>query len=481
MLAIVTKFKRAMSSASLWMGSVTESRGRTLRLSIAVACILAGLAHSTSRPGSGQQVSGGPVVVFDIKGTIGFAAADHLKKSIARAQAENASLIIMRIDTPGGLVSSTREMILTILASPIPIVGYVAPSGARAASAGTYLMFASHLTAMAPATHLGAATPIQIGAPGTTPPSRPAPDADKKDQPAQPDAAERKLLNDAVAYLRGLAELRGRNADWAERAVREGATLTAPQAVQENVVEFIATDINDLLAKAEGRTVTTSSGPVTLDTRDRRIIGVEPSWQMQVLQVIADPNVAFILLLIGIYGILFELLNPGVMFPGVIGAISLVLGLTALTVLPVNIGGLALLLIGVGMMAAEAFAPGFGVLGVGGIAAFILGGLFLFDPSEADIQFSVSWPLVIGAAIASAGILIGILGMALGSRRQPVRTGTEELIGSTGEVVAWSGVSGRIRVHGEIWSACSEMELAPGDRVRVVALEGLTLTVKKTN
>lgn len=465
--------------ASTLAGPATDSRRRTSRLFAACACVLAGLALLSARPGSGQQVSDGPVLVFDIKGTIGFAAADHLKKSIARAQDENASLIVMRIDTPGGLVSSTREMILSILASPIPIAGYVAPSGARAASAGTYLMFASHLTAMAPATHLGAATPIQIGAPGTTPPA--APEKDKKDESSSSNAAERKLLNDAVAYLRGLAELRGRNADWAEQAVREGATLTATQAVQENVVEFIATDLRDLLTKVEGRTVTTSAGPVTLAVADRRIIEVEPNLQMQVLQVVADPNVAFILLLIGIYGILFELLNPGAMFPGVIGAISLILGLTALTVLPVNIGGLILLLLGVGMMAAEGFAPGFGVLGLGGVVAFILGGLFLFDPSEADIEFTVSWPLVIGAAIASAIIVIGIVGMALRSRAREVRTGAEQLIGSTGEVVTWSGLTGRVRVHGEIWSARSEMELAPGDSIRVVALKGLVLTVKKAN
>lgn len=428
----------------------------------------------------GQQVSDGPVLVFDVKGVIGFTAVDHLRRSIQRARAENASLIIMRIDTPGGLVSSTRDMIQSILASPIPIVGYVAPSGARAASAGTYLMYASHLAAMAPATHLGAATPIQIGAPGSPSPPKPSPGTKKEEEPAQqPGAEERKVLNDAVAYLRALAELRNRNADWAERAVREGATLTATQALQEHVIEIIAPDLRDLLAAADGRTVTTSTGQVTLATRDRRIIEVEPTWQMQVLQVIADPNVAFMLLLIGFYGILFELLNPGTLFPGVIGAISLVLALTALTVLPVNLGGLLLLVLGLGMMAAEAYAPGLGALGLGGVVAFILGGLFLFDPGQVDIDFNVSWPLVIGAAVASAGILIGLLGMALRARRQKVRTGVEELIGSTGEVVEWSGESGRVRVHGEIWSARSNMELMRGDTVRVVDRSGLTLTVKR--
>lgn len=450
-----------------------------VRLAFSVVCLLAGIALLLGQPVSGQQGGDGPVLVFDVKGVIGFTSAQHLERSVERAKAEKASLIIMRIDTPGGLVSSTREMIQTILASPIPIVGYVAPSGARAASAGTYLMFASHLTAMAPATHLGAATPIQIGAPGTSP-FQPSGDKEKeKDKEAQPGAAERKLINDAVAYLRGLAELRNRNADWAEKAVREGATLTSTQALQDNVIEIIAPDLRELLAAADGRTVTTSAGTVTLATRDKRIIAVEPSWQMQVLQVIADPNVAFMLMLIGIYGIIFELLNPGALFPGVIGGISLVLALTALTVLPVNLGGVALLLLGIGLLAAEAFAPGFGILGIGGIVAFILGGLFLFDPEQVDIEFEVSRPLVIGAAIASAVVLAGVLGMAMRSRHRQVMTGGEQLIGSTGEVVQWSGHSGRVRAHGEIWSAKSEAELARGDRVRVIGREGLTLTVKQ--
>ena len=453
-----------------------ERRARAMRLALAVMSLLAGVGLLLGNPSSGQQVAGGPVLVFDVKGVIGFTSAQHLQKSVERARAENASLIIMRIDTPGGLVSSTRDMIQTILASPIPILGYVAPSGARAASAGTYLMYASHLAAMAPATHLGAATPIQMGAPGITP----SPDS-KKDEPSEPGAAERKLINDAVAYLRGLAELRNRNADWAEKAVREGATLTSSQALDENVIEFIAADLSGVLEAADGRTVTTSAGSVTLDTQNRRLIEVEPTWQMQVLEVIANPNVAFILMLLGIYGIIFELLNPGALFPGVIGGISLVLALTALTVLPVNLGGVALLLLGVGLMAAEAFAPGFGILGIGGVVAFILGGLFLFDPEQVDIQFEVSRPLVVGAAIASAAILVGVLGMAMRSRQRQVLTGPEQLIGSTGEVVAWSGHTGRVRVHGEIWSAASEAELARGDRVRVIGREGLTLTVKQAS
>lgn len=472
---------KAGDGRKFWMSAMRPSlsaraRWGWLRLVMALVYLLGGLALVAIGPSIGQQANNGPVLVFDVKGVIGFTSADYLKRAVQRAQDENASLIIMRIDTPGGLVSSTREMIQTILASPIPIVGYVAPSGARAASAGTYLMYASHLAAMAPATHLGAATPIQMGAPGTTPPTQPS--KDEKNDDGQAGAAERKLMNDAVAYLRGLAELRNRNADWAEKAVREGATLTANQALQENVIEIVAPDLRELLAAVDGRSVTTSAGPVTLATRDKPIIQVDPSWHIQVLQVIADPNVAFILLLIGIYGILFELLNPGAIFPGVIGGISLVLALTALTVLPTNFGGVALLLLGIALLAGEAFTPGFGIMGIGGIVAFILGGLFLFDPDQVDIDFSVSTPLIIGAAIASAGILAGVLGVAVRSRQREVRTGAEQLIGSSGEVVQWSGQTGRVRVHGETWAARSGSVLLEGDPVVVTDREGLTLIVK---
>lgn len=472
---------KAGDGRKFWMSAMRPSlsaraRWGWLRLVMALVYLLGGLALVAIGPSIGQQANNGPVLVFDVKGVIGFTSADYLKRAVQRAQDENASLIIMRIDTPGGLVSSTREMIQTILASPIPIVGYVAPSGARAASAGTYLMYASHLAAMAPATHLGAATPIQMGAPGTTPPTQPS--KDEKNDDGQAGAAERKLMNDAVAYLRGLAELRNRNADWAEKAVREGATLTANQALQENVIEIVAPDLRELLAAVDGRSVTTSAGPVTLATRDKPIIQVDPSWHIQVLQVIADPNVAFILLLIGIYGILFELLNPGAIFPGVIGGISLVLALTALTVLPTNLGGVALLLLGMALLAGEAFTPGFGIMGIGGIVAFILGGLFLFDPDQVDIDFSVSTPLIIGAAIASAGILAGVLGVAVRSRQREVRTGAEQLIGSSGEVVQWSGQTGRVRVHGETWGARSGSVLLEGDPVVVTDREGLTLIVK---
>jgi membrane-bound serine protease (ClpP class) len=429
-------------------------------------------------------------MLVDIKGAIGVVSADQLAKALQRAAAAGAQLLVVRMDTPGGLLSSTREMIQAILASPVPVAVYVAPDGSRAASAGTYLLYAAHVAAMAPTTHLGAATPISIapgGFPGAPPPQPPPPPRDEplpKDKEAPPadgkTAAERKAVNDAVAYIRSLAELRGRNADWAEKAVRDAATLTASVALRERVIDLIAADLPDLLTQIDGRTVTTAAGPVRLETRGQAVVELKPDWKAQVMQAISDPNVALILLMIGIYGLFFEFWNPGAVAPGVIGAICLIVALAALSVLPVNYAGLALLVLGVAMMAAEAFIPGFGIVGLGGIAAFALGALFLFDPEQSDIPIQASWQVVAGLTALSAAFFLGVLGLAVRARHRPVLTGGEELIGSVGEVVHWDGRTGhgRIRVHGEIWAAESEADLGEGQKVRVIGRTGLTLAVK---
>jgi membrane-bound serine protease (ClpP class) len=429
-------------------------------------------------------------MLVDIKGAIGVVSADQLAKALQRAAAAGAQLLVVRMDTPGGLLSSTREMIQAILASPVPVAVYVAPDGSRAASAGTYLLYAAHVAAMAPTTHLGAATPISIapgGFPGAPPPQPPPPPRDEplpKDKEAPPadgkTAAERKAVNDAVAYIRSLAELRGRNADWAEKAVRDAATLTASVALRERVIDLIAADLPDLLTQIDGRTVTTAAGPVRLETRGQAVVELKPDWKAQVMQAISDPNVALILLMIGIYGLFFEFWNPGAVAPGVIGAICLIVALAALSVLPVNYAGLALLVLGVAMMAAEAFIPGFGIVGLGGIAAFALGALFLFDPEQSDIPIQASWQVVAGLTALSAAFFLGVLGLAVRARHRPVLTGGEELIGSVGEVVHWDGRTGhgRIRVHGEIWAAESEADLGEGQKVRVIGRAGLTLAVK---
>jgi membrane-bound serine protease (ClpP class) len=429
----------------------------------------------------GQGANDRPVLLINIKGAIGFVAAGQLVKAVEQAGAQGSPAVIVQIDTPGGLLTSTREMIHTILASRVPIIMYVAPSGSRAASAGTYLIYASHVAAMAPGTHLGAATPISLsppGFPGSPPPSKPSPDSDKKSEPDPSTAPARKSINDAVAYIRSLAELRGRNADWGEKAVRDAATLTASEALKERVIDVIAKDIEQLLSQVDGRSVTTAAGEVRLETKGRRVVELKADWRMQLMSAITDPNIALILLMIGIYGILFEFWSPGAVAPGVVGGICLLIALTALAVLPVNYAGLALLLFGVALMMAEAFSPGFGIVGLGGIAAFAVGALFLFDPAQSDIPIAVSWQVVAGTAVLSAAFFAGVMGFAVRARHRPVRTGAEQMIGSTGEVVSWNETTGRAHVNGELWEARSKQRLAKGQKIRVISRAGLTLDVE---
>lgn len=423
-----------------------------------------------------------PVVVLDVKGAIGVGTGHTIEEGLTRARDANAGLIVLRLDTPGGLISATRDITQAILASPVPVAVFVAPSGARAASAGTFIAYAAHIAAMAPGTHLGAATPVQMGTPGAPPPPRREDGKPGESPGGGPGGAmDRKVLNDAVAYIRTLAQLRGRNAEWAEKAVREAATLTAEEAVREKVVDLLAGSVDDLLDRVDGRTVRTAAGERTLATRHARVIVVEPSWKTRLLSVITDPNVAFILLMIGIYGIIFEFMSPGHIAPGVVGAICLIVGFMALSVMPLNFAGVALLVAGLAMMVAEVFTPGFGVFGVGGIAAFLIGGLFLFDPAGADIDFSVGWPVLVAAAATNALLLFGLVGMIMRVRRRKVATGAEEMIGLEGEVLDWHhgerGGEGRIRVHGEIWSARAATPLTAGARVRVDRRDGLTLQV----
>jgi membrane-bound serine protease (ClpP class) len=378
-------------------------------------------------------------------------------------------------------------MIHAILDSPVPVIMYVAPDGRRAMSAGTYLMYAAHVAAMAPTTTLGAATPVSLspgGLPGT-PPQQPPPEKkpseiekDKQPPPDSPSTVEKKAINAAVADIRALAEARGRNADWAEKAVREAATLVASAALSERVIDVIARDVDDLLAQIDGRKVKTSIGEVRLETKGRPVVELKPDWKSQLLNVIADPNVALILMMIGIYGILFEFWHPGTVVPGVIGAISLIVALTSLSVLPVNYAGLGLLLLGILLMVAEAFAPSFGILGLGGIIAFVLGAFFLFDPDQSDIPIQASWQVVASLTAVSAAFFMGILGLAMRARQRPVRTGAEELIGMTGRVLQWEGDEGRVHVRGEVWAAQSSASLAKGQKVRVVSRTGLTLAVE---
>lgn len=416
------------------------------------------------------------VFLIDIDGPIGPATSDHVMRGLEDARAHGAPAVVLRIDTPGGLDTSMREIVQAILSSPVPVIGYVAPNGARAASAGTYILYATPLAAMAPATNLGAATPVHIG-------GLPLPDAategnadEARDQtPPHPTMAD-KAVSDAVAYIRGLAQLHGRNAEWAEQAVTEAASLSAQEALVAGVIDLSAGDVDSLLVQADGRTVKVMGADHVLRTADARVVVFAPDWRTEFLEVITNPTIAYILLLLGIYGIVFEFWNPGFTGPGVIGGICLLLALFALHLLPVNYTGLALIALGIAFMVAEAFMPSFGILGIGGIVAFVFGSVMLM---ETDVPgFGVSWPVIASVGGASATLFLVSIVLLARSRRRPVVSGAEEMIGLIGEVIEWSGQEGRVRVHSENWRAQAAAPCAPSSRVSVTGIKGLVLTVQ---
>ncbi len=444
-----------------------------------VALLLAG-PHAV-----GQDKGQADALLLEVDGAIGPAVSDYIERGIQRAAADGNQAVILRVDTPGGLDTSMRVIIKSILASPIPVIVYVAPSGARAASAGTYILYASHYAAMAPATNLGAATPVPIG-PGMTPPG------DDKGSPGQKDSEEtgdgdkepvspqkamgRKVVNDAVAYIRSLAELRGRNAEWAEEAVRMGASLSAEEALAKNVIDAMAEDVDDLLVKLDGRKIKIRDTELTLDTGDWTVEILEPDWRSQLLAVLTNPNVAYILMLLGIYGLIFELYSPGALIPGIVGAISLVLALYAFHVLPVNYAGLALILIGVALIVTELFLPSFGVIGIGGVAAFIIGSIILMDT---DIEgYRVSMPLVITVGVVAAALFTVTVLLAVRQRKRPIVSGREEMIGARAEALESFSETGQVRAHGEIWSARARTPVALGQSLRIMNIDGLILEVE---
>jgi membrane-bound serine protease (ClpP class) len=418
-------------------------------------------------------------LVVDIDGAIGPPIADYIVRELDAARSDDVRLVILRMNTPGGLDTSMREIISAILASPVPVSTYVAPNGARAASAGTYIAYASAIAAMAPGTNIGDATPVQLGGnplvPGVEPQQKEQKQGEgKSDEPA--DTETRKVVNDAVAYIRSLAALNGRNADWATQAVRSAASLPAAEALSLHVIDVIADDIPDLLRKIDGRTVTVAGKPLRLETANLEVVAVPPDWRTRLLALVTNPNVAFILMLVGVYGLIFEFLNPGAVAPGLVGAISLLVALYALAFLPINYAGAALLLFGVALMIAEVHIGAFGALGIGGTAAFIVGALMMF-PARAPGS-TLSGGVVAGAAIGSAVLLLFVLAALLRSRKRPVVTGSEALIGAEGETVSWQGGEGRVRVKGEIWLARSEASLATGNRVKIIGRDGLVLRVE---
>jgi membrane-bound serine protease (ClpP class) len=415
-------------------------------------------------------------IVLEIDGAIGPPLADYIARELTAARTDEARFIVLRMNTPGGLDTSMRKIISAILASPVPVATYVAPNGARAASAGTYIAYASAIAAMAPGTNIGTATPVQLGGNPLFPSDQKSQKDQKDAKPGeQGDTETRKIINDAVAYIRSLAALNGRNADWATDAVRSAASLPASEALALHVIDVIADDVPDLLRKIDGREVTIVGKPQRLATAGLDIVVRPPDWQTELLMLVTNPNVAFILMLIGVYGLILEFFNPGAVAPGLIGAISLLVALYALAFMPINYAGAALVLLGVALMIAEVHIGAFGALGVGGIAAFVIGALMMF-PAHAP-GFTLSGGVIAGTALGTAALFLLALA-ALLRRKRPVVTGHEALIGAEGETVSWQNGEGRIRVKGEIWLARAAAPLAAGSRVKIVGRDGLVLRVE---
>ena len=491
---------------------------------IAPGLALMALALIPLCAGSAQE-SPGHATVIELQGAIGPAMSRYVEGALRTGSERHSAVEILQIDTPGGLDTSMRDIIKAILASPVPIVAYVAPSGARAASAGTYILYACHVAAMAPATNLGAATPISLGGgeepssptpgnpiapgspesspgkpaptaapPATTPhsnaphakapssPSAPAADdhahaAPASDSPpALSTASERKAVNDAVAYIQSLAQLRGRNAEWAERAVRGAASLSAEDALKQHVVEIIAKDVPDLLRQLDGRRVQVGGSEVTMHTQGLAIEQVMPDWVTRVLLVVSHPTIAYGLLLAGIWGLLLEGYHPGAALPGVVGALCLLLGLYALQLLAVNFAGLALIALGIGLIIAEFFMPAYGSLGVGGLIAFVIGSIILFGNAGSGARVAI--PVISSLAIFGALVIAAIVYLGVRARRRPVTTGSEAMIGEAVEVVDASRDPVVVRYGGELWNAHASHPLRAGQWASIVKVRGLTLWVE---
>jgi len=439
---------------------------------IAVFVPALSIAQEKTQPLPSTDIAAGTTgqlaIVLDVLGPIGPATADFVTGSLKKAATRNAELVIIRMDTPGGLDASTRDIVKAILNSPVPVATLVTPGGARAASAGTYILYASHIAAMSPATNVGAATPVSIIG-GQQPGQKQEPGENEENSEAATDTIDtmsRKAINDSVAYVRGLANKHGRNADWAELAVREAASITAEEALEIGVIDLIA----------HGRTVERQGRDRVLDTSSLTVEQLEPDWKSELLGVITSPTIAYMLLLIGVYGLFFEGYNPGAIFPGVIGAICLLIALYAFQLLPVNYAGFGLIILGILLMIGEALAPSFGVLGIGGVIAMVIGSIILIDTDVPG--FMISRPLIGAIALVSSFGLMAIIGIAMKARRRPVVSGREELLGSQGTALLDFEHSGSVFVHSERWSAVTGSPLREGQAVVVTGIDGLTLKVR---
>ena len=457
------------STRSDYFAALLQLCSMVVRARVVALALLAGSMSATAGVA--------PVIVLEVQDAIGPASAEYIIRGIGRASEQGARLVVIELDTPGGLDTSMRRIIQAILRSAVPVAVYVTPQGARAASAGTYILYAAHIAAMAPATTLGAATPVAIGLGGGEPKPAPAKDPASQTEARPPaDAMTAKHVHDAAAFIRGLAQQRGRNAEWAERAVREAVSLTATEALREKVIDVVATDVPDLLAQVDGKTVHVAAGDVKLQTRGLAVERWPPDWRDRLLSAVTHPSVALILMMIGIYGLIFEFSSPGFGVAGVTGAICLLLALFALQLLPVNYAGLGLIALGMALLVAEVHLSAFGVLGIGGVIAFVAGAVLLFDRDVSG--FGVPLALIFGLAASSVAVVLLGAGMALRARRRPVVSGREHLVGAQGEVERVDADATWAMVRGERWKVASAAPLTPGQCITVLGSRGLMLDVQ---
>lgn len=452
----------------------SQSRLPHLFLPMIMAALLLGGLYSRSVADTADTK--GVVIQLTIEEAIGPATVDYIERALVTASHEGASLVVIRMDTPGGLDSAMRSIIKNITNSSVPVASYVAPSGARAASAGTYILYASHIAAMAPGTNLGAATPVQMSPAGLGEREKGTGKDEKSDGETTQDSMKQKLVNDAVAYIRGLAQLHGRNQEWAESAVREAVSIPAEEALKLNVIDMVAVGMTDLLQQIDGREVKILGAQRTLHTTGVPIRPIDQDWRSRLLSVITSPNVAYILMLIGIYGLIFEFSNPGSIVPGTVGAIALILALYAFQLLPINYAGMGLILLGVALMVGEAFAPSFGMLGIGGVISFAIGSVILMDTDVPGFGIDIS--VIVVSTVISAMVFVLVIGMAFRARQRPVVSGQEELLGGVAVVLADFERRGRVHIHGETWTAVSDTPLREGQQVKVTGIDGLVLQVK---
>lgn len=419
-----------------------------------------------------------PVLVMDIDGAITPPMRAYFNNGLSEAKVRNAQMVVVHLNTPGGLLSTTRELVSDITGAELPVAVYVTPTGAQAASAGTFLMYAAHIGAMSPGTNLGAASPIQLDGMGGGTDSKPT-DTPKEDAPSNAQSLRNKAMNDTAAFIRGLADLRGRNAEWGEKAVREAASLTAKEAHKENVIDYVVSDIDSLLAAVDGKEITLHGDKkVTLQTAGAKTIEFAQDMRTKFLALITDPNIALILMNIGMLGLIVEMWNPGAIIPGTIGLVCLALALFAMNVLPFNMGGLILLGLGILLMVAEVFVPSFGALGIGGTVAFVFGAAIIFD-GDAMPGMEVNWAIILSVAAVMLGAVMLVVTMAVQAHRRREASGVTTMVGAEAEILKWNGKTGWVRVEGERWKAKSKnpISLKAGDTVYIQSVDRLSVHV----